>query len=52
MIENSRWMLLLALFLTPNLTSAGALYIYEMSNASESGYGGAGLAGSYREAIG
>ena len=28
---------------TPGSASAGALYIYEMSNASEPGYGGAGM---------
>ena len=33
--------LLLALF--PGLVQAGALYLYEMSNASETSYGGVGL---------
>ena len=36
--------LLAAGILIPALGNAGALYFYEMSNASESGYGGAGLA--------
>jgi long-chain fatty acid transport protein len=38
------------LWLTPGLCRAGALYIYEMSNASESGYGGAGMAARANDA--
>ena len=34
---------ILALMVAPSLTQAGALYLYEMSNASESSYAGAGL---------
>ncbi len=35
--------LMAALLVAPGVASAGALYIYEMSNASEPGYGGAGM---------
>ena len=34
----------------PGTASAGALCIYEMSNASESGYGGAGMAARANDA--
>ena len=37
-------------FLLPGTASAGALYIYEMSSASEPGYGGAGMAARANDA--
>jgi len=42
--------LLGGLFLLPGVAQAGALYIYEMSNASEPGYGGAGMAARANDA--
>ena len=42
--------LIALLSLPPALAQAGALYIYEMSNASESGYGGAGMAARANDA--
>ena len=43
---NSRfkqWLSMMVLMSTPHAAQAGALYFYEMSSASESGYGGVGL---------
>ena len=42
--------LLAVLLLVPGLCHGGALYLYEMSNASETGYGGAGLAARANDA--